>query len=464
MEGGFDNDLVVLGAGPGGYVAAIRGSQLGMKVVVIEADKVGGVCLNVGCIPSKSLIHNASIFSHITDLERMGARVDLKGFDYGKVQEASRKAADKLSRGVQYLLKKNNVKVVKGRGRLKSAHEVTVDSGETIVGKNILMATGSRPAEIPGFSIDEKKIISSTGALMLKELPESMLILGGGAIGVEFAYIMNAFGVQVFLVEMLDQLLPLEDHETVDVLAKIFRKRGIDVRTATKAVSVEKKGDKLNVLLEDRQKKQDSIEVEAALEAVGRVPNTEDIGLDRVGIETERGFIPVGDYYRTEVDSVYAVGDVVDSPLLAHVASKEGEIAVEHMAGRSPPSRIDPLSIPAAVYSEPQLASFGYTEAAAKEAGLTFRVSIFPYRGSGKSVAIEQPDGMVKILADSETGEILGAHIVGAEATELIHELLLVRSSELLAEDIAQMIHAHPTLSEAVMECMKVSLGQAINI
>ncbi len=464
MDGGFQNDLVVLGSGPGGYVAAIRAAQLGMKSVVIEAEKVGGVCLNVGCIPSKSLIHQAGIFRHISELERMGAKVDLKGFDYGKVYQSSRKASDQLSKGVQFLLKKNKVTVVKGYGRLTGEHEVTLDSGEKITGKFILISTGSRPAEIPGFAIDEKRILSSTGALMLEKLPESMLILGAGAIGVEFAYVMNAFGVQVYLVEMLDQVLPLEDHETVGVITKIFKKRGIDVRVGTRAVSMGKKGSKLNVMLEEKKQKQSSIEVDTILEAVGRRPNTEDIGLDSVEIGTEKGFIPVGDYYRTGKPSIYAIGDVVDSPLLAHVASKEGEIAVEHMAGHNPPAKIDPLSIPGAVYSEPQLASFGYTEVRAKEAGVPYNASSFPYRGAGKSVAIEQPDGLVKILTDPETGEIIGAHIVGAEATELIHELLLARSSELLAEDIAAMIHAHPTLSEAVMEGMRATLGQAIHI
>ncbi|HUV06786.1 MAG TPA: dihydrolipoyl dehydrogenase [Spirochaetia bacterium] len=457
-------DLVVLGSGPGGYVAAIRASQLGMKTAVVEADKVGGVCLNVGCIPSKSLIYQAGIYQHVGALKEMGLKIDLSGFDYGSVQKKSRKAAEKLSKGVQFLLKKNNVDLIEGYGRLEGPNEVRLEAGDRLSAAHIILATGSRTAEIPGFSIDEKLVLSSTGALMLQELPKSLLILGAGAIGVEFAYIMNAFGVEVHLVEMMDQILPLEDSEVVDVVARIFKKRGVRILTGTKALSWEKKGKAARVVLEDKSKKKTELDAEKILLAVGRVPNTEDIGLDRVGLETERGFIPVGDYYETAVKSICAIGDVVATPLLAHVASKEGEIAVEHMAGLHPVPRIDPLSIPGAVYTEPQLASFGYTEARAREKKIDFKATTFPYRGAGKSVAIEQPDGMVKILTDSSSGEILGAHVVGSEATELIHELLLARSSELLAEDVAGMIHAHPTLSEAVMEGMRSVLGQAIHV
>jgi len=457
-------DLVVMGSGPGGYVAAIRAAQLGMNAAVVEAEKVGGVCLNIGCIPSKSLIHQATLYSHIEDLEGMGLEVDRGGFDYGQVYRKSRKAADTLSKGVRFLLKKNKVTLIEDYARIAGKGTVKLDSGDTIRGSNIIIATGSRPSEIPGFSIDETQVLSSTGVLMLESLPSSLLILGAGAIGVEFAYIMNAFGVQVRLVEMLERVLPLEDADSAEVLRKAYKKRGIEIHTGTKAASMSAKGRRLSVTLEDGRGERRDVEAEKVLLAVGRRPNTEDIGLDSVGIKTEKGTVAVGDYYQTSVPGIYAIGDVVASPLLAHVASREGEIAVEHMAGRNPRPRIDPLSIPSAVYSEPQVAGFGVTEAEAEKRGLSVKVSRFPYRGAGKSVAIGRSEGQVKVITDEGTGEIMGAHVAGAEATELIHEILLARSGELLAEDVAEMIHAHPTLSESVGESMRAVLGRPIHI
>ena len=464
MSSEFDYDLVVLGAGPGGYVAAIRASQLGMKVCVVEADKPGGVCLNVGCIPSKALIHQAHVFSQIEDLERMGVAVDSSKFDYSKVFSKSREAADLLSRGVQYLLKKNGVELAHGYGRLQGPHIVGVEGSGVLSGNHLLVATGSRPVEIPGFAIDGQTVLSSTDALMLEELPTSMLILGGGAIGVEFAYILNAFGVEVHLVEMLEQILPLEEEQTFKILAGALSKIGIEIAAGTRAVSMQKRGQVVTVTLEGAGGSSADIETEKILLAVGRRPNTEDIGLDKLGIVTDRGFIPVGDFYQTDVPGVFAVGDVIATPLLAHVASKEGEIAVEHMAGHNPAPRMDLLSIPSAVYCEPQLAGFGYTENKAREAGIECTVGTFPYRGVGKAVAADQAQGLIKIISDSDTEEIVGAHIVGAEATELIHELLLARSAELLPEDIAGLTHAHPTLSEGVMEAMRALKGRAIHI
>lgn len=463
MSTDTDYDLVVMGAGPGGYVSAIRASQLGMKVAIVEADKPGGVCLNVGCIPSKALIHLSEAYQQRTLLEELGVKVDVTGFDYSKVFKKSREAADRLSKGVQFLLKKNKVELIGSYARLSAPGKVILDDGKILCAKNILIATGSRPREIPGFPFDEQDVLSSTGALMLESLPGRILVLGGGAIGVEFAYIMNAFDVEVHLVEMLDQILPLEDAETVRVLARAFKKRGIKVNTSTKAISMKKDGSGLKITLRNTDGAESAVETDKVLVAVGRAPNTEDIGLEKVGIETEKGFIPVRDYYETSVSGIYAVGDVTSSPLLAHVASGEGEIAVEHMAGKNPSVKLDPLSIPSAVYSEPQLAGFGYTEAGVKEKGIAYRAVSFPYRGSGKAVAIGKPDGLVKVIIDSDTDEILGAHIVGEDATELIHELLLARSAELLPEDIADMIHAHPTLSETVMEGMRAVLDRAIH-
>ncbi len=459
----YDFDVLVIGSGPGGYVAGIRASQLGLKAAVVERDKVGGVCLNIGCIPSKAIIHEAGLVGGLAQAEALGVKVDRSTLDYGKVFEKSRKAADTLSRGVQYLLKKNKVELVAGEASLSGPHEVTV-SGKTIGAASIIIATGSRPREIPGFAFDEERVLSSTGALMLKRLPKRMLILGAGAIGVEFAHILAAFGVEVHVVEMMDRILPLEDEESSAVLARSFQKRGITVLTATRAVALEKGGSSARVTLEDRSGRRSALEAEQVMVVTGRTPNTDRLGLERLGIATQKGFVACGDWYQTSVASVYAIGDAINTPMLAHVASKEGETAVEHVAGLAVPTRIDPLSIPSGVYCEPQVASFGLTEAQAKEQGRAYQKAVFPYRGAGKSVAIGETEGHVKLLVEKETREILGAHVVGADATEIIHELLLARTAELLPEDIATMIHAHPTLSEAVMEAARSVEGWAIHI
>ncbi|HUX13769.1 MAG TPA: dihydrolipoyl dehydrogenase [Spirochaetia bacterium] len=457
-------DLIVIGSGPGGYVAAIRASQLGLRTAIIEKDRPGGVCLNIGCIPSKAIIHQAELFHAQKGLLEMGITVDASKFDYGVVFKKSRQAAERLSKGVQSLLKKNRVEYLTGTAKLVSAHEVEIDGKQKLTGKSVLIATGSRPREIPGFEFDEKQVISSTGALMLEKLPKKMIILGAGAIGMEFAHVMSTFGVAVTVVEMLDQILPLEDAETVDVVARDFKKRGIVMHTGTKATKLEKKKTAVTLTIEDKAGTSSTLEADILLVAVGRTPNTRDLGLEAIGVKLEKGFIVTGDYYETAVSGVYAIGDCIPTPLLAHVASKEGEIAVEHIAGREPENRIPDGTIPSAVYTEPQVASFGPTEARAKELGIPCEKAVFPYRGAGKSVAIEQPDGMVKILYAPDTHEILAAHVVGNSATELIHELLLARKAELLPEDIATMIHAHPTLSEAVMEAARSVEGWAIHI
>jgi dihydrolipoamide dehydrogenase len=460
---GFDFDVLIVGSGPGGYVAGIRAGQLGLKSAVIERDKVGGVCLNVGCIPSKALIHQAELFRSLPSLKELGIAVDVKGFDYTKVFDKSRKAADTLSKGVQFLLKKNKSELITGDAVLSGKNEVSLKDGKKITAKNIVIATGSRPKIIPGFEFDETQVLSSTGALMLKKLPKKAVILGAGAIGVEFAHVWSSFGVEVHLVEMMDRILPLEDAEAVQVLSRSFQKRGIQMSTGTKAVSLQKGASGVSVVLEDKTAKRTTVEAEIILVAIGRSINTDGIGLEKVGIVAEKGFIPVGDYNQTKVPGIYAVGDVVATPLLAHVAFKEAEIAVERIAGKSPHPRIDPLSIPAATYCEPQVASFGLPEWKAQEKGIAFAKASFPYRGAGKSVAVEQSEGFVKVIYDPKTREILGAHVVGADATELIHELLLARTAELLPEDIATMIHAHPTLSEAVGESMRAVEGWAIH-
>lgn len=461
----FKYDVVILGAGPGGYVAAIRAAQLKLSVAIIEKEKPGGVCLNVGCIPSKSLIHQAELFASATALEKMGMTIDRTSFDYIKVHRASRKAADTLSKGVAFLLKKNGVEVITGTGVMQSPHEVKVDGNRTVTGKTIIIATGSRPRGIPGFAFDETTVLSSTGALMLTELPKRLLIMGGGAIGIEFAHIMNRFGVAVHVVEMMDRILPLEDDEVTGVLQKALRKRGITIATATKATAMRTNaGSGAEVDFEDSAGEHRTESFDKVLVVVGRTPNTDDIGLETIGVTTERGFIPIGDYNETAVKGVYAIGDVVATPLLAHVASKEGEIVAEHIAGRPTAVRIDPMCIPGAIYCEPQIAGFGLNERMTKEQNVAYEKAVFPYRGAGKSVAVEASEGFVKILSASDTREILGAHIIGSQATELIHEILLAKHAELLPEDIASMIHAHPTLSEAVMEAARTSEGWAIHV
>ena len=459
----FDYDLLIIGAGPGGYVGAIRATQLGLKVCVVEKDKAGGVCLNIGCIPSKSLVHQAESFHSIGDLERMGIKVDQSQFDYSKAQAESRKAADQLSKGVGFLLKKNKVDYVEGTAVITGEHEVTVDGERKIGAQNIMIATGSRPRELKGFEFDGTTIMSSDDILMRTDLPKSMLVLGAGAIGCEFTHIMSRFGVDVTLIEMLDHILPTVDEEAAKVLARSFKKRKLTMYTGAQAQPPQKEKGKV-VMDVETKKGTKTLEAETLLVTVGRAPNTEKIGLENVGIRPEKGFIPVGDYYRTSVDSIFAIGDVVSvTPQLAHVASKEAELVVEYLAGEKVEPRLDPTTIPFGVYTEPEVAGFGYTEEEAKEKGYEAASDSFPIRGAGKSVAIEKTEGMVKIVYDTKTQEILGARIVGTQATDLIHELLLARSSELVTTDISKLIHAHPTLSEAVMEAARATEGWMIH-
>ncbi len=464
MPSAFDYDLIVIGAGPGGYVAALRAAQLKMSVAIIEEKHLGGVCLNVGCIPSKTLIHLAGIYKSASELENMGIAIDRGGFDYAKVQALSRNAADTLSKGVAYLLKKNGVNVFFGRGVIQSPHEVAIDGGRTLSGRNIIIATGSGPRKIAGFDFNESTVLSSTGALMMTELPKSLLIIGGGAIGVEFGYIMNCFGVKVYLVEIMENILPLEDEDITALLRKIFVKRGIVIATSTKAVSMSESKNGVDVVLEASDGTRETVSVEKILVVVGRTPNTDGIGLENIGIITDRGFISVKDFGETPASGVYAIGDVVATPLLAHVASREAEIAVEHIAGISTLPAIDPLLIPRAVYCEPQIGSFGLTENEARARGIEYVKAEFPFRGIGKAVADGTHEGFVKLITDARSRRILGAHIIGAQATELIHELLLAKNSGLTPADIAAVIHAHPTLSEIVLETARASKGRAIHI
>ncbi|MEH6549146.1 MAG: dihydrolipoyl dehydrogenase [Pseudomonadales bacterium] len=461
-------DLIIIGAGPGGYVAAVRASQLGLNVAVIEKDKPGGVCLNWGCIPSKNLIHQAEVFHSMKEMETVGVTVDRSGLDYGKVQASSRQVVKTLTGGVSGLLKKNKVAFIKGSAKITGKGEVTVTSDdatkEKLKANNILVATGSRPMNIPGFEFDEKLVLSSSGILAMTELPKSLVILGGGAIGCEFAYVMNSFGVKVTLVEMAEHILPTEDFETCAILEKCLRRDGIEILTGTRAKSLSKTDTSATVTIESASDERE-LTADKVLVVFGRVPNTEQLGLQEMGVKLDdRGYVQIGDYCETAAAGIYAIGDITRTPALAHVASTEGEIAVEHMAGHEPASKaVAPDLVPSAIYCEPQVSGFGLREDQAKAEGIKVKKSTFAYSGAGKTIAVGKPEGLVKVLCDPDTDELLGAHIVGHNATELLHELLLAKNAELLPEDIANTIHAHPTISEAVRECMLGVNGKVIH-
>ncbi|MCP5026376.1 MAG: dihydrolipoyl dehydrogenase, partial [Actinomycetia bacterium] len=410
MESHFD--LIVIGAGPGGYVAAIRAAQLGQRVAVVEKSAVGGVCLNWGCIPSKHLIHQAEVFRSMEAMESVGVSIDRSGFDYEKVHQGSRQVVKKLTDGVSGLLNKHDVTVVEGTARFAAPGEVTVRNGDDQVGltaDHILIATGSRPMAVPGFECDESVVLSSNGILAMTSLPATIVIVGGGAIGCEFAYVLSSFGVEVTLVELADHLLPTEDFETCAVLERCFVGDGIDVMTSTRAVSLRAGDNSVQVAVEGADGAT-TLEAEKALVVFGRVPNTEDLGLGEVGVELDdRGYVLVSDHGETTARGIFAIGDVTSSPALAHVASKEGEMAAEHISGRQPVmGRIAPELVPSAVYCEPQVAGFGLSEDTARAEGVEVTVSVFPYRGAGKAIAVGKPDGLVKLLCDPETHEILG--------------------------------------------------------
>jgi len=476
MNNIYDFDVLVIGSGPGGYVAAIRAAQLGLRVVLVERGRIGGVCLNIGCIPTKAIIHQAEIFRNRSKLAAMGVALDDSGFRYEAVRDVSRKAADTLSKGVAYLLKKNKVEVIAGTARLVSAHEVSVDGTRMVSAGAVIVAVGSRPKVIPGFEFDGDRVLSSDDALMLAELPRRALIIGAGAIGAEFAHILNAFGSEVHLVELAERILPLEDGEITAVLKRSFMKRGIKIYTSSKVSSYiintasgigsSAATGSIKAIIEGADGTAE-VFVDKIFVMTGRTPNTEDIGLTQLGVALVNGFVTVNEHYQTNVESIYAIGDIVAaSPLLAHVASKAGEIASEHIAGKSAARSIgiDLAGIPAVVYCEPQVASFGLTEEAAVKRGVKFAKAAFPFRGCGKAVVVDEAEGMVKVMVDPSSNRIIGAHIVGAGAAELIHELLLARNAVVDPQAIAAMIHAHPTLSEAVMEAARALGGWAVHI
>jgi len=458
-------DVTVIGGGPGGYVAAIRASQLGFKVGLVERDKLGGICLNWGCIPSKALLKSAELYSKIKEGEEYGISVKELSYDFSKIIKRSRDIADRQSKGVEYLMKKNKIEVISGTARFtgKNSLEVTKDGKvvDVIKTKHTIIATGGRPRTIPGVTIDGKKVISSSEAMVLPKQPKSMIIIGAGAIGVEFAYFYNAFGTKVTIVEMMPTILPIEDKEITKILDSSFRKSGIEILTNTKVEAVTV-GDEVTVKVSGKEGTQ-TLKGEVALMAIGVQGNVEQLGLEALGVKVEKGFIKVDEFGKTNVDGIYAIGDVSGPPLLAHVASHEGIVAAEHIAGKAKHG-IDRNTIPGCTYCQPQVASVGMTEEAALAAGYKLKIGRYPYRPLGKAMATGETVGTIKLIFDEKYGELLGAHIIGAEATELIHELVMAKSLETTYEEIFRTIHAHPTFSEGIMEAAGEAYGAAINI
>ncbi|HHJ52462.1 MAG TPA: dihydrolipoyl dehydrogenase [Caldithrix abyssi] len=459
-------DLAIIGSGPGGYVAAIRAAQLKLKTAIIERDKLGGVCLNWGCIPTKALLKSAEVLEEIRQAKSYGLSVDGVRADFPAIIKRSRRVADMNSKGVEFLMKKNKIDVLYGSASFIDKHTLNIVDAQgkkqRITAQHIIIATGGRPKSIPGISIDGEKIISSRQALALEQAPESLIVVGAGAIGVEFAYFYQTMGTKVTVIEMLDSLLPQEDKEITAVLAKSFKKAGIKVHTSARLEQLVAEGEGVQAVVNVAGKKE-TIRAEKALMAVGVQGNVEGLELDRVQVKNERGFIPVNEWYQTNVPGIYAIGDITGPPLLAHVASHEGIVCVEKIAGVET-HPIDYNSIPGCTYCQPQVASIGLTEEQAKEKGYRVKVGRFPYSASGKARAIGARDGLVKLVFDQKYGELLGAHIVGAEATELIAELGMAKALESTSAELFKTMHAHPTLSEMIMEAAGDADEMAIHI
>jgi dihydrolipoamide dehydrogenase len=454
-------DVAVVGTGPGGYVAAIRCAQLGLSVAAVEDDRPGGVCLNWGCIPTKALLRNAEVVNLLSHAADFGIR--LTGFeaDYAQAIRRSRAVADRMAKGVEFLFRKNKITLVPGRGALKARNVVEVtgaDGPQTIEARAIILATGSEPRSLPGVAIDEKAVISSNGAVRNERAPRSLAVIGAGAVGVEFADVYSAYGVQVTLLEALPRVVPVEDEDVSKELARALTRRGVTLKTGVKVASVKPGGAGVVVALEGEK-----LEVEQVLVAVGRAAKVTGLGLETLGVQLERGFVKVSQSMETSVKGLYAVGDMAGPPLLAHKAMAEGVVAAEAIAGKTL-RPVDYANVPSCTYCRPQIASIGLTEARAREGGRTLAVGKFPFTASGKAVALGETEGFVKVIADKATGELLGVHIVGPEATEIIHEFALGRTLEATLEEIVHTIHAHPTLSEAALEATLAALGQAIHI
>lgn len=465
MSSSTKYDLVVIGGGPAGYAAAIRAGQLGKKVACVEQERPGGTCLNWGCIPSKALLKSAELYSKLQHSEELGITVEGLDYDFGKIIGRSRNVADTMAKGIGFLFKKNKVDHIIGIGTVNVPGMVEItageDKGKVLSTEKILIATGCKARRLPGIEVDGERVMTSREALEMKTQPKSIVIVGAGAIGAEFAYFLNAFGTKVTLVEMLDQVLPVEDHDAAAVVAKSFKESGIDCRvsTAVQNIKVNKKSVKMDLVKGDTT---ESITADSILLAIGVVGNSEGLLSPRVKLDMDRGFINVDDTYESSVKGIYAAGDIIGPPWLAHVATYEAVQAVNGMFGHGKPQRV--TQFPGCTYCVPQVASIGKTEKRLKEEGIDFKVGKFPFQASGKAVASNQPEGFVKMLVDPKHGEILGAHIVGADATEMIAEYGLGMKLEATAEEIHNTIHAHPTLSEAVMEAAATVFGEAIHI
>jgi dihydrolipoamide dehydrogenase len=459
-------DVIVIGSGPGGYVAAIRASQLGLKTAVVEKAELGGVCLNWGCIPTKALLKSAQVFEYIKHAKDYGIEVGSASQDFGAVVKRSRDVANGMSKGIAFLMKKNKIDVIAGYGKLVSASKVEVTDAAgakaTHDAKHIILATGSRSRELPNIKLDGKKVIGYREAMVLPEQPKSILVMGSGAIGCEFAYFYNAMGTKVTIVEFMPTILPVEDEEVSKEVAKSFKKAGIEIMTSASVEAVDTSGEGCKIKVKTAEGMKE-LQADIVLSAVGIQTNLENLGLESLGIKTDKGKVLVDDFYATNLKGVYAIGDIVKGPALAHVSSAEGIICVEKIAGHHP----EPLNynnIPGCTYCSPEVASVGYTEKAAKEAGYEIKVGKFPFSASGKASAGGVKEGFVKLIFDAKYGEFLGAHMVGANVTEMIAEVVVARKLETTGMEIIKSVHPHPTMSEAIMEAAAQAYGECIHL
>ena len=460
-------DIIVIGSGPGGYVAAIRASQLGKKVAIVEKSEVGGICLNWGCIPTKSLLKSAQVYDYTQHAAEYGVTIEGSAKpNFDRMVKRSREVAEGMSKGVQFLMKKNKIDVINGFGKLKSAGkvEVTDASGKKIdySATNIILATGARSRELPNIKQDGKKVIGYREAMTLLKQPKSMIVVGSGAIGSEFACFYNTIGTKVTLVEFMPNVVPVEDEEVSKQLERSFKKAGMEVLTNSNVESIDTKGDLCKVVIKTATGEVTK-EAEIVLSAVGVATNIEGIGLEEIGVKTEKGKVIVDDYYQTNIKGVYAIGDIVHGPALAHVASAEGILCVEKIAGLNP----EPLkygNIPGCTYTTPEVASVGLTEKAAREQGLDIKVGKFPFTASGKASAAGNKDGFVKLIFDAKYGELIGAHMIGLNVTEMIAELVVARNLETTGHELVKSIHPHPTMSEAIMEAAAAAYGEVIHL
>jgi len=462
----MDFDVIVLGSGPGGYVAAIRSAQLGLKTAIVEKESLGGVCLNWGCIPTKALLKSANVFEYIQHAADYGIEVKDSKVNFDEVIKRSRGVANGMSKGIEFLMKKNKIEVISGYGVVKQGKkiEVTDDKGgkKEVSAKNIIIATGGRSRVLPNLPQDGKKIIGYREAMSLEKMPKKMVIVGSGAIGVEFAYFYKSIGVEVTIVEYLSNIVPVEDEEVSKQLGRTFKKNGIKIMLDSEVTAVDTAGSGCKVKVKTK-KGEEVLDCDVVLSAVGVSANIENIGLEEVGIATDKGKIMVDEFYKTNIDGYYAIGDCVPGQALAHVASAEGIICVEKIAGENPQA-LDYGNIPGCTYCSPEIASVGMTEKAAKDAGHDIKVGKFPFSASGKASAAGHKDGFVKVIYDAKYGELLGAHMIGANVTEMIAEIVLARKLETTGHEVLKAVHPHPTMSEAVMEATADAYDEVIHL